>query len=78
MSRRRLTSRLAGCGVLVALLALATTSQMRGALLFFGKAKCSTCHTGPALNSMSFHALGMKDLDGSVDSRVDQALRWSD
>lgn len=35
----------------------------RGALVFFGKGECSNCHTGPALNSMEFHALGMKDLD---------------
>ena len=33
-----------------------------GALLFFSKAKCYTCHNGPALSSMAFYALGMKDL----------------
>ena len=33
-----------------------------GALLFFGKARCYTCHTGPALNSMRFYALGVNDL----------------
>jgi cytochrome c peroxidase len=38
--------------------------QKKGALLFFGKAECSTCHTGPALNSMEFYAFGMKDLLG--------------
>ena len=36
--------------------------QKQGAILFFGKAKCYSCHNGPALNSMSFHALGMDDL----------------
>lgn len=35
--------------------------EKRGALLFFGKAECSSCHTGPALNSMNFYALGMGD-----------------
>ena len=40
-----------------------TDQQKIGAVLFFGKAKCASCHTGPALNSMEFHALGMKDLD---------------
>ncbi len=45
--------------------------QLRGAILFFGKAECSACHTGPALNSMTFYALGMNDLDGAVDPRVD-------
>jgi cytochrome c peroxidase len=39
-------------------------SEKRGAILFFGKAQCDNCHTGPALNSMSFHALGMDDLYG--------------
>ncbi len=39
-----------------------TALQKEGAILFFGKAQCNTCHTGPALNKMEFHALGMKDL----------------
>lgn len=37
--------------------------ELRGAIVFFGAAECVTCHTGPALNSMEFHALGLKDLD---------------
>ncbi len=45
--------------------------QLRGAILFFSEAKCSACHTGPALSSMTFYALGMNDLDGAVDPRVD-------
>lgn len=36
--------------------------EKRGAILFFGKANCVSCHTGPALNSMEFHAYGMNDL----------------
>ena len=48
-----------------------TRSQKRGAILFFGAAECSSCHTGPALNSMEFHALGMLDLDSAIDPRVD-------
>lgn len=51
-----------------------TDQQKRGAILFFGVARCVDCHTGPALNSMTFHALGMNDLDGSYDpSNVDLA-----
>lgn len=42
-----------------------TEQQKRGAMLFFGKAECSSCHQGPALNNMDFHALGMPDLIGS-------------
>jgi len=37
-------------------------SEKMGALLFFGKAQCASCHNGPALNSMAFYALGMNDL----------------
>ena len=42
-----------------------TEEQKRGALVFFGKAQCATCHTGPALSSMTFHALGMGDMEGA-------------
>jgi cytochrome c peroxidase len=41
-----------------------TDQEKQGALIFFGKGECYACHTGPALNSMSFHALGMADLNG--------------
>ncbi|GAB4406358.1 MAG: hypothetical protein OHK0039_08040 [Bacteroidia bacterium] len=39
--------------------------EKRGAILFFSKANCYSCHTGPALNSMAFYALGMPDLIGT-------------
>ncbi|MEZ4422270.1 MAG: cytochrome c peroxidase [Gemmatimonadota bacterium] len=39
-------------------------AQKRGALVFFGRGRCATCHTGPALSSMAFYALGMGDLRG--------------
>jgi len=42
-----------------------TFKQKQGAVLFFGAAGCVACHTGPALNSMTFHALGMSDLTGA-------------
>ena len=46
-------------------------AELRGALVFFGaKANCASCHAGPALNSMTFHALGMGDLDSAVE-RID-------
>lgn len=44
-----------------------TPEEKRGAILFFGQAGCVACHTGPALNSITFHALGMNDLDASCD-----------
>ncbi|MEL7123782.1 MAG: cytochrome c peroxidase, partial [Bacteroidota bacterium] len=47
--------------------------QKSGALLFFGKAKCGTCHQGPALNDMNFYAFGMKDLEGEDVHGVTEA-----
>ncbi len=47
-----------------------------GAQLFFGKAKCYSCHSGPGLNGMEFHALGMNDLLGAdVLGIVDEATK---
>lgn len=48
-----------------------TKQQKEGAVVFFGKGGCGDCHTGPALNSMAFHAYGMKDLSGSGIFNVD-------
>lgn len=42
-----------------------TARQKQGAMLFFGEAKCATCHNGPALANNEFHAIGMKDLEGA-------------
>ncbi|MCB0704917.1 MAG: hypothetical protein KDC34_06380 [Saprospiraceae bacterium] len=39
-----------------------TDPQKRGALLFYGKALCYRCHKGPALNSVEFYSVGVKDL----------------
>ncbi|NER18835.1 cytochrome-c peroxidase [Spongiivirga citrea] len=41
-----------------------TNDQKEGALLFFEKGQCTTCHTGPALNSMNFNSIGLADLEG--------------
>jgi len=38
--------------------------EKKGAILFFDKAECVACHTGPALSSMTFYGLGMADLEG--------------
>ncbi|PHI18381.1 cytochrome-c peroxidase [Lewinellaceae bacterium SD302] len=34
-----------------------------GAIVFFGKGGCVSCHSGPSLATMSFHVIGMEDLD---------------
>ncbi len=50
-----------------------TDQEKRGALLFFGKAGCNTCHEGPAFNSMRFEALGVEDLyqNGGLGTDID-------
>jgi cytochrome c peroxidase len=35
-----------------------TTQQKRGGLLFFGKARCSSCHNGPFLGAQTFANIG--------------------
>ncbi len=44
-----------------------TENQKVGATLFFGKANCTNCHDGPALNSEEFFALGMADFEKDTD-----------
>jgi len=46
-------------------------AEKRGAMVFFEKANCANCHTGPALNSMQFHAYGMNDLEGNQVANYD-------
>ena len=50
-----------------------TDQELRGAVLFFGKAQCAGCHTGPALSSAAgateremFMAVGFADLDTNL------------
>lgn len=45
--------------------------EKEGAILFFDKAQCGSCHTGPALNSMEFYALGMENLQGQGVTEYD-------
>ncbi|GAA0783391.1 methylamine utilization protein MauG [Roseibium denhamense] len=33
--------------------------QVRGLTLFYGKANCASCHSGPLLSDQKFHALGL-------------------
>jgi len=39
-----------------------TPQQKSGASVFFGKARCASCHYEPNLGSVEFHALGVKDM----------------
>ena len=42
-----------------------TGRQKEGAILFFGKAKCASCHRGPSLSDGKFHGFGMNDIEGT-------------
>jgi cytochrome c peroxidase len=39
-----------------------TESEKRGAVLFYGKAGCYSCHSGPSLSNTDFYAIGVDDL----------------
>ena len=47
-----------------------TTAQKRGALLFFGKARCSSCHNGPFLGGTSFANAGVPQLGPGTGDAV--------
>ena len=36
-------------------------NEKKGLLLFFGKAACGNCHSGPMLSDYNFHTLGVQD-----------------
>lgn len=39
-----------------------SNEEREGAMLFFGKAACTNCHSGPALSSVEFQAIGVNDM----------------
>ncbi|HEY6060368.1 MAG TPA: cytochrome c peroxidase, partial [Gemmatimonadales bacterium] len=43
-----------------------TAQQKRGAILFFGKATCSSCHNGPQLGAGSFDDVGVPQIGPGV------------
>lgn len=45
-----------------------TDEQKRGALLFFGRARCSSCHFGPLLGGQSFANVGIPQIGPGVGS----------
>lgn len=49
-----------------------SNQEKKGAILFFDKAQCVNCHTGPALKSNNFYALGMGDINHSNGTVIDQ------
>ncbi|MEL7132118.1 MAG: methylamine utilization protein MauG, partial [Pseudomonadota bacterium] len=49
--------------------------QKQGLELFFGKAQCSTCHSGPLMTDQSFHALGLPPFGPGRTRRFDPMVR---
>lgn len=50
-------------------------TEKKGALLFFGAAKCYECHNGPALKDKKFHAWGMADInEGTEHVLIQEAM----
>ena len=47
-----------------------STEEKRGALLFFGKARCSTCHSGPLLGGQSFANVAAPQIGPGVGNAV--------
>lgn len=49
-----------------------TEEQKRGAILFFGKVGCSSCHSEPNLGSITFAGLGLSDLfeNGGIKTSI--------
>ena len=47
-------------------------AEKNGAMLFFGKAACTNCHSGPGLSSVEFHAIGVDDMFMRPSFRTDE------
>ncbi len=51
-------------------------TEKKGAMLFFGAAKCYECHNGPALKDKEFHAWGMADINaGTGNVLIQEAMK---
>ena len=52
-----------------------SAAQMRGMELFFGKARCATCHSGALLSDQKFHALALPPFGPGRTRRFDPYAR---
>lgn len=48
-----------------------SVEEKRGALVFFTKGNCASCHSGSSFSATKFFAIGVNDLDQSVSFRED-------
>lgn len=49
----------------------------KGALLFYGKARCSVCHRGPLFSDFEFHSVGVRDFGPGLDGKGSDTGRFS-
>ncbi|QDG79751.1 methylamine utilization protein MauG [Labrenzia sp. PHM005] len=52
-----------------------TSPQKRGLDLFYGKAGCAACHSGPLMSDQKFHALGLPPFGPGRTRRFDPMVR---
>ncbi|WP_368669584.1 cytochrome-c peroxidase [Roseibium sp. RKSG952] len=52
-----------------------TAAQKHGLTLFYGKARCATCHSGKLLSDHAFHALGLPPFGPGRTRRFDPIVR---
>ncbi|WP_334312305.1 cytochrome-c peroxidase [Cognatishimia sp. SS12] len=52
-----------------------TTSEQSGMALFYGKANCSSCHSGPLMSDQKFHALALPAFGPGRTRRFDPMVR---
>lgn len=52
-----------------------TDQQSQGLELFYGKAGCGTCHSGPLMTDQQFHALGLPPFGPGRTRRFDPMVR---
>jgi cytochrome c peroxidase len=54
-----------------------TENAKKGALLFYGKGRCSVCHTGQTFSDYDFHSIGVLDEDDRIFSGFRDLGRFS-
>ena len=53
-----------------------TADAKRGALLFYGKARCVACHTGPLFSDFRFYSLAVTQIGPGIDDSGDDRGRY--
>ena len=48
-----------------------TVNEKKGALLFYGKGKCSACHSGPLMSDFEYHSIGVPQSGPGIEDGKD-------